>query len=140
MDLFEQDVWDMCWSAECPDHIAIMEKSRLYILRGNKPEEPLTSSAYICEFRDLEVKSVHLDDIMQSPEAPLLDSFITFEARSLRDARSLMSSNILCNAYQFVEDNPHPRIWRLLAESALQKLDFDLADKAFVRYQHDIVQ
>lgn len=129
----EQDVWDMHWSEECPDHIAIMEKTRLYILRGNNPEEPLTSSAYICQFKELEVKSVHLDDIMQTPETPQLDHFITFESRSLRDARSLVTSSALSKAYQFVEDNPHPRIWRLLAESALQKQDFELADKAFVR-------
>ncbi len=34
---------------------------------------------------------------------------------------------------QFVEDNPHPRLWRLIAEAALEQLNFLMADKAFVR-------
>ena len=35
--------------------------------------------------------------------------------------------------YQFVSDNPHPRLWRLVAEAALERLDFSVADKAFVQ-------
>jgi WD repeat-containing protein 35 len=38
-------------------------------------------------------------------------------------------------ASTFVEDNSHPRLWRLLAENALEKLDFLVAEKAFVRCQ-----
>lgn len=33
----------------------------------------------------------------------------------------------------FIEDNPHPRLWRLLAESALSKLDLDIAERSFVK-------
>ncbi len=32
----------------------------------------------------------------------------------------------------FIEDNAHPRLWRILAEAALEKLDCNVADKAFV--------
>ena len=34
---------------------------------------------------------------------------------------------------QFIEDNPHPRLWRLLAESALEQLNLKIAEHAFVR-------
>ncbi len=34
-----------------------------------------------------------------------------------------------------MEDNPHPRLWRILAEAALEQLNFMVADKAFVRCQ-----
>jgi len=37
------------------------------------------------------------------------------------------------DAYQFVEDNSHPRLWRLLAENSLENLNLPMADKAFVR-------
>jgi hypothetical protein len=31
-----------------------------------------------------------------------------------------------------VSDNPHPRLWRLLAEHALERRDWALAERAFV--------
>ena len=37
------------------------------------------------------------------------------------------------DAGQFIEENPHPRLSRLLAEAALEKLEFDLAEKSFVQ-------
>lgn len=37
------------------------------------------------------------------------------------------------DAYAFVDSNSHPRLWRNLAEHALEALDFTTADKAFVR-------
>lgn len=37
------------------------------------------------------------------------------------------------DAYSFVDSNSHPRLWRNLAEHALESLDFTTADKAFVR-------
>ena len=39
----------------------------------------------------------------------------------------------LADASSFVEDNSHPRLWRLLAESALDKLDLQTAERAFVK-------
>ena len=45
------------------------------------------------------------------------------ETKALRDTRELLEKVNLSEAYAFVEENPHPRLWRLLAEAALQKLD-----------------
>lgn len=42
---------------------------------------------------------------------------VTFETKSLRDTRDLLAAVPIQEAYQFVEDNPHPRLWRLLAEA-----------------------
>lgn len=39
----------------------------------------------------------------------------------------------IAEARQFIEDNSHPRLWRLLAEASLKKLDLDTAESAFVR-------
>lgn len=43
------------------------------------------------------------------------------ETKSLRDTRHLLEKVGTKEAYQFVEENSHPRLWRLLAESALQQ-------------------
>ncbi|XP_068194364.1 WD repeat-containing protein 35 isoform X1 [Antennarius striatus] len=128
-----KDVWDMKWAKDNPDLFAMMEKTRMYVFRNLDPEEPIQTSGYICNFEDLEIKSVLLDEIMKDPERPNKDNLINFEIRSLRDSRALIEKVGIEDASQFIEDNPHPRLWRLLAEAALQKLDLKMAEKAFVR-------
>eukprot|EP00735_Rhodelphis_limneticus_P010276 TRINITY_DN29_c0_g1::TRINITY_DN29_c0_g1_i1::g.14869::m.14869 TRINITY_DN29_c0_g1::TRINITY_DN29_c0_g1_i1::g.14869 ORF type:complete len:1186 (-),score=401.47,sp/A6N6J5/WDR35_RAT/54.58/0.0,Coatomer_WDAD/PF04053.9/9.8e-05,Coatomer_WDAD/PF04053.9/15,WD40/PF00400.27/9.4,WD40/PF00400.27/7,WD40/PF00400.27/31,WD40/PF00400.27/2.5e+02,WD40/PF00400.27/6.1e+03,WD40/PF00400.27/1.8e+03,eIF2A/PF08662.6/0.00014,eIF2A/PF08662.6/4.8e+02,Clathrin/PF00637.15/2.1e+02,Clathrin/PF00637.15/9.7,Clathrin/PF00637.15/0.0027 len=130
-----KDVWDMRWADDNPELFAMMEKTRMYIFRGVDPEEPVLSSGYICEFTDLEVKAVLMDEILRTPDHPDRDYIINFETKTLRDTRELLQTVGLKECYTFVEDNPHSRLWRLLAEAALEQLDFAVADKAFVRCQ-----
>lgn len=94
------------------------------------------SSGYMCRFNDLKVTSVLLDDVMASPDRPGKASMvIDHEVRSLRDTRTLLQKNGLRDSMQFIEDNAHPRLWRLLAETALERLDLNTAEKAFVACQ-----
>jgi len=46
-----KDVWAMKWASDNPEMLAIMEKTRMYVLRGLEPEEPILSSGYICSFQ-----------------------------------------------------------------------------------------
>ncbi|CAK8696266.1 unnamed protein product [Clavelina lepadiformis] len=128
-----KDTWDMKWADDNPELIAIMEKTRMYVFRGLDPEEPLQCSGYICQFNDLEIKSVLLDEIFKDPDNPHSEDLIELEVKSLRDTRALVQTVGMKDAAQFVEDNPHPRLWRLLAEAALEQLDLDVAEQAFVR-------
>ncbi|XP_064159333.1 WD repeat-containing protein 35 isoform X1 [Anguilla rostrata] len=128
-----KDVWDMKWANDNPDLFAMMEKTRMYVFRNLDPEEPIQTSGYICNFEDLEIKSVLLDEILKDPDRPNKDYLINFEIRSLRDSRALIEKVGIEDASQFIEDNPHPRLWRLLAEAALQRLDLKTAEQAFVR-------
>ena len=84
---FLQDVWNMKWSDDDPDLFAAMEKNKMVVLRGLDAEEPVTTSAFLCSFHDLEIRGVHLDDIMQLPEEPEPRVLATFETRSLRCAQ-----------------------------------------------------
>mmetsp|Transcript_14038 Transcript_14038/g.22384 ORF Transcript_14038/g.22384 Transcript_14038/m.22384 type:complete len:1210 (-) Transcript_14038:255-3884(-) len=137
LPVHRKDCWNFMWSSDNPDLFACMEKSRMYVFRKNHPEEPVASSSYLCEFKDLCITAVQLDDIMNEPETYLLDypddCVINFETKSLRDTTELLASTPMSEAYSFIEDNPHPRLWKLLAECALEKLNFSVADKAFVR-------
>ena len=128
-----KDTWDMRWSDDDSELFAMMEKTRMYIIRGTEPEEPVLSSGHICEFHDLQITAVLLDDVMRGPEKPTKEQVINFETKSLRDTRNLLHDVSIQDAYQFIEDNSHPRLWRLLAEHSLEKLDLVVADKAFVR-------
>jgi WD repeat-containing protein 35 len=135
LDFERRDAWDMIWSEDNPELFACMEKTRMYVFRGLLPEEPVMSSGYLCHFNDLCIKAVLMDDIIMDPEHPDKDHLVNFETKSLRDTRELLNSVPISEAYQFIEDNSHPRLWRILAESALEQLNFLVADKAFVRCQ-----
>ena len=71
---------------------------------------------------------------MKDPEHPSKEAAILeLEVKSLRDTRDLLEKVGVKDAAQFVEDNPHPRLWRLLAEASLEKVELQMADQAFVR-------
>jgi len=136
LEFDRKDVWNMRWASDNPDLFAIMEKTRMYIVRGLQPEEPVLSNAYICAFKDLQIQSVLIDEVIQNPESPRKEVLLDFETKSLRDTRNILQKvSNLKDAFNYVEDNPHPRLWRLLAEAALDQLDFAVAEKAFVRFE-----
>ncbi len=128
-----KDVWDMKWAEDNSELFAMMEKTRMYIFKNLEPEEPVLSSGYICQFSDLEIKSVLLDEVMKDPDAPKLHNLDVMEVKALRDTRDRMENVGLEETQQFIEDNPHPRLWRLLAEAALEALNLQIAEHAFVR-------
>ncbi len=38
LELERKDVWDVCWSKDDPHLLALMEKTRMYIVRDSEPE------------------------------------------------------------------------------------------------------
>lgn len=129
-----KDVWALCWAKDNPQLMAIMEKTRMYVLRGADPEEPISCSGYICNFEDLEITGVLLDEIVNGGAAPdKTNHLLQLRVKSLRDTEELLAHVGITEAKQFIEDNPHPRLWRLLAEASLKELDLDTAENAFVR-------
>lgn len=131
-----KDVWSVCWAKDNPQLLAIMEKTRMYIFKNEDPEEPISSCGYICNFEDLEITAVLLDEIVSgaaSPSAGEQQHLLHLRVKSLRDTEELLQHVGLSEAKQFIEDNSHPRLWRLLGESSLKKLDIDTAETAFVR-------
>ena len=45
-------------------------------------KEPILSSGYICEFSDLQIKSVLLDEILMEPDSPSLDNVLEMEVKA----------------------------------------------------------
>lgn len=73
------------------------------------------------------------DDIMESADGPSKDHLIRLEVKSLRDTKQLLEKVGINEAAQFIEDNPHPRLWRLLGEAAVHEMNFPMAESAFIR-------
>jgi WD repeat-containing protein 35 len=56
-----------------------------------------------------------------------------YEAKSLKDTRNQLTTVSLKEAVEYVEKNPHPRLWKLIAEAALEKLNLNIAERCFVK-------
>ena len=78
-------------------------------------------------------RAVLLDEILRDPDMPNDELVLDLEVKSLRDTRDLLEKVGLKDALGFIEENPHPRLWRLLAEAALESLDLTIAEAAYVR-------
>lgn len=50
----------------------------------------------------------------------------------MRDAKTMLEKMTIGEVTSFIEKNSHPKLWSLLAEEALHKLDFPTAEHAFV--------
>ncbi|CAH0725787.1 unnamed protein product, partial [Brenthis ino] len=128
-----RDAWAARWADNAP-LLAAAEKARLYVLRDAQPEEPLAMQGYLCRFKELEITTALLDNITDkcTPQ-----HIVTVEVKSLRDTRQLIDKVGLKEAEDFIKDNPHPKLWLLLAEAALRKFSspsaLETAEAAFVR-------
>lgn len=83
----------------------------------------------------MEIKTVLLDELIQVQEKPTSRHIINVEVKSLRDTKQLLENVNIGEAKKFIEDNPHPRLWRLLADAALRKDDIEMAEFAFIKSQ-----
>jgi len=130
-----KEVWSIIWSADNPKLCALMEKNRLFILNDYVQEEPILTSGYLCDFSNLQVKAVMLDEILKDPEdIKNINEMIThYEAKTLKDTRDFLTTVSLKEAVEFVEKNPHPRLWKLIAETALEKMNLNIAERSFVK-------
>lgn len=68
LEFEKKDCWAVVWSDTDPITFAVMEKSRLHIVRDIIGDDAITTEAYICNFSDLKVRGVMVDDIMRSPD------------------------------------------------------------------------
>lgn len=130
-----KEVWSLIWSNDNPKLCAVMEKNRLHVLNDYQQEEPILTSGYLCDFTNLSVKAVMLDEILKEPEdiKNINEMIADYEAKTLKDTRDFLTTVSLKEAVEFVEKNPHPRLWKLIAEAALEKLNLNVAERAFVK-------
>ncbi|MCP9265269.1 hypothetical protein DINM_020523 [Dirofilaria immitis] len=130
--LERSDVWNIKWDSEKDDTIAVMEKTRMHVVRNKETEEPIVNYGYICSFKNLIVRTVLLDELMKNPETPHKSFIIDVEIKLLRNVKNLLETMEIQKATAFIEKNNHPKLWALLAEIALNRLDTVVAEHAFV--------
>jgi len=138
LQMERKEVWSVIWSADNPKLCALMEKNRLFILNDYQQEDPILTSGYLCDFSNLQVKAVMLDELLKDPEdvKKITDLITNYEAKTLKDTRDFLTSVSLKEAVEFVEKNPHPRLWELIAETALEKGNLAVAERSFIKTEN----
>ncbi|VDM78095.1 unnamed protein product [Strongylus vulgaris] len=131
-----KEVADFKWDEEQDDSIAYLSKQKLVVLRGKEAEEGISCEGYICSFRGLVVRTVLLDNFLLHKAKADGRFIIDLEIKSLRDAKQLLERLKIEEATEFIGKNPHPRLWSLLAEVALLKMDIPTAEYAYAKL-HD---
>ena len=86
-------------------------------------------SGYLASFKDLQVTSVVLEHVVQSPDKGQKDSVVNNDTARLRELAGSKCPSTKRRVL-FVDANPILRLWRHLAEAALEALDLQCADKA----------
>lgn len=69
---------------------------------------------------------------MHQPEDPGSEHVFNHETKSLRDTQQMLSAVDIQDAYSYVEEHSHPRLWISLANHALETLDLSYAEKVAV--------
>lgn len=134
-DFERKDCWMVLFAEDDPDTFCTMEKARMNIFRSFEPEEPVNCSVCVSKFSGLKVRGFALDDLLaESAERPAREHVVEFETKSLRDTREMLKgTNGLKEALAYVQEHPHPRLWSLIVEAALERQDFSVAERAVVR-------
>uniref|UniRef100_A0A914HN51 WD repeat-containing protein 55 homolog n=1 Tax=Globodera rostochiensis TaxID=31243 RepID=A0A914HN51_GLORO len=131
-----KEVWMVEWDVEKDDTLAIMEKQLLLVIRGTETEKPVPHSGRICQFKDLVVKTVLLDEVFRDPEKiNSKQHFVNIEIKILKSVKELLDAGKISEAIVLIERNTHPKLWNILATAALKKLDFQTAEHAFVKLE-----
>lgn len=75
-------------------------------------------------FQDLEITGILLDDIINGSATPnTKEHLLQLRIKSLRDTEELLAHVGIVEAKQFIEDNPHPRLWYIDSISSLMTTD-----------------
>lgn len=131
-----KDVWNVQWSDENELTFCFLEKNRLNIIKRLEPEEVLTCNGYLAEFRNLNITTVKLDELLFKPpdtKPEVNDFVIRVETRVLRDLREHIRHNIkLEEIYKYVDTHSNRKLWELFLRHALTLLDFPNAEKALI--------
>ncbi|KAH8855133.1 WD repeat-containing protein 35 [Schistosoma japonicum] len=135
-NFIRKDVWDVKFEEDNPDMFAIMEKTRMYIFDGLQAEPAIQTSTFLYEFKDMEVKGVLLDELVKSVNIQPNEEFLLkTPIKKVKDFKQLLQNNSLENALEFIKNNPHCRLRRLLIDDCLEKQDLDMAELQFVHLQ-----
>ncbi|OWA54379.1 WD repeat-containing protein 35 [Hypsibius exemplaris] len=134
LNLERHGIWNFAWAEDDLELFVVAHKNRAVIYRNRDPEEPIANEGYFSQFKNLEIRVAFVDEFVRSanPTEPPTQATKVLRVKSLRETYHLMETSSLVEAQRFVDTHPHPVLWNILADKALQKLQLDLAEVCYI--------
>lgn len=129
-----KDSWNLIWARDDPFRLAVLEKTKLFVYKHGEPEEPLTSSGYLCDYSALTVTTALMDEL-QTLDQPHMDLIVEIDCAMLRQVKAHISNSRLQEAFALAEEKLHPKLWKLVGYSSINSFQLDIAMKSFVQSQ-----
>ncbi|CAD8136286.1 unnamed protein product [Paramecium pentaurelia] len=137
LDFDKKDCWQVVWSDNDPLQFAVMEKGRIHLVRDVTAEDPFPCEAFLCSFSELTVRGALLDDIMMSPDGQLRadELLVYYESRLFKEIKESIQKTLPKEMFGIIEKQPSNTLWQLLAQKALEELDFSVAEKCYLKLE-----
>ena len=148
LNYYQKEVWDIKWCIKKDDEeinddtleFAILQKNRLFFLRDLQIEgEMQRCSDYLAIYIDNEVTAVKIEKLNNDRNNDFFegkDYLIKYENKVLREFKEILEDDEktdLKEAFDYAQKNPCPTFYSLLTKKALDKLDFDTAQKTMLQ-------
>ena len=147
LEFTRKDTSHVVWSLDDPLALVTLEKTRLYIIRDQDPEEPISAiepsspqlkrTWYPVKFTQMQIKMCRIEMAFDAPgqisegssdpETPLIK---TQGARLMRDLEQVLQVG-LSDAFGFVSTHPHPALWNRVGMDALTQGQTGVAKQCF---------
>ena len=141
----KKDVWAIQWekikaNEKKEDHLSFVyyEKNKLNIINNLITEDVKIIDAYLADYSNMIITLVRLEELMKKnweTKHNVNDIIIKIEHNFLKKFNEIINDNdiSLTEILKYVEENPSDKLWKELAKHALDKLNFDIAEKCFIQ-------
>eukprot|EP00825_Cyclidium_porcatum_P027778 TRINITY_DN2999_c0_g1_i2.p1 TRINITY_DN2999_c0_g1~~TRINITY_DN2999_c0_g1_i2.p1 ORF type:complete len:325 (+),score=59.13 TRINITY_DN2999_c0_g1_i2:176-1150(+) len=109
-----------------------------YTVTDTTVDDPVTTDSYVCQFKDMVVKCIYLDDLMRSPDWTIQKNELIFEieTKTLKQFKDILYKQSADEIFGHIKKSyPYNCIWSLFARKSLEEFDFLAAEKGFVELQ-----
>jgi WD repeat-containing protein 35 len=107
----------------------------LFIVHNLIAEDGIICSGYIARIWDLQVRVVALDHLMTHAGSFDRSTVIDLPTARLRTVTDIIHTRGVEAAVTHVAGDPHPQLWRVIGENALEQLNLAVAERAFVELE-----
>ena len=148
LNYYQKEVWDIKWCVKKDEdemnedtlEFAILQKNRLFFIKDLQPEGEMQKCAdYLGSYLDNEVTAIKIEKLNNDRNNDFFegkDYIIKYENKALKELKEILEDDEkqdLKEAFDFVQKNPCKTFYSLLTKKALDKLDFDTAQKTMLQ-------
>jgi WD repeat-containing protein 35 len=148
LNYYQKEVWDIKWCIKKDDEetnedtleFAILQKNRLFFIKDLQVEGEMQKCIdYLGTYLDNEVTAVRIEKLNNDRNNDFFegkDYLKKYENKALKEFKEILEDDEkpdLKEAFEYAKKNPCSTFYSLLTKKALDKLDFDTAQKTMLQ-------